>query len=230
MRVANAARMTEPRFMALSEPATVETLQLRNGHAIIPPIEILAMSTITEPKTYTPDDLMRMPDGNRYELVDGRLVERNVSALSSIAPETLLRQIGNYCEANLLAWVIGADCGYQCFPGHPRKVRKPDGSVVLRDRLSTEQLEEGFLTLPPDLAIEAVSPNDLAYEVEQKVEEYLGAGVCLVWVIYPTTRKIHIHRRDGSTAVVRSGDELAGEDVLPGFTCRVGDLFASVPA
>jgi Uma2 family endonuclease len=187
------------------------------------------MSTIAEPKTYTADDLLRMPDGDRYELVDGRLVELNVSALSSLIALELVARIRDHCKTHTPAWVFGADCGYQCFPGHPRKVRKPDGSVVLRERLAAEQLEAGFLTLPPDLAIESVSPNDLAYEVEQKVEEYLGAGVRLVWVIYPTTRKIHIHRRDGSTAVVRSGDELTGEDVLPGFTCRVGDLFAAVP-
>jgi Uma2 family endonuclease len=214
--------------MTLSEVPAIEKIH-RKGHTIIPPTEIRAMSTITEPKTYTPDDLLRMPDADRYELVDGHLVELNVSALASIVAEDLLRRIGNYCAANIPAWVIGADCGYQCFPGHPKKVRKPDGSVVLRERLTAEQLEAGYLTLAPDLAIESVSPNDLAYEVERKVEEYLGVGVRLVWVIYPVARKIHIHRRDGSTAVVRSGDELTGEDVLPGFACRVGDLFASVP-
>jgi hypothetical protein len=53
-------------------------------------------------------------------------------------------------------------------------VRKPDGSLIIRDRLPSEQLDEAFLTLPPDLAIEVVSPNDLAYEVEEKVEEYRG--------------------------------------------------------
>jgi Uma2 family endonuclease len=187
------------------------------------------MSTITEPRTYTPDDLLRMPDGDRYELVDGKLVEINVSALSSLVANKLLSRITVFCELNPLAWVFGADCGYQCFPRHPRKVRKPDGSVLLRDRLSVDQLGEGFLKLPPDLAIEAVSPNDLAYEVEEKVQEYLGAGVRLIWVIYPTTRTVHIHRGDRSTAVVQSGDELTGEDVLPGFVCPIDELFAAIP-
>jgi Uma2 family endonuclease len=187
------------------------------------------MSTIAEPKTYTPDDLLRMPDGDRFELVDGHLVELHVSLLSSLVAANLLRQIGNYCETHSPAWIFGADCGVQCFPGHPRKVRKPDVSLVLRDRLPAEQLDAGFLTLPPDLAIEVVSPNDLAYEVEEKVEEYLGAGVRLVWVVYPSTRTIHIHRGDGSTAVARSPDELSGEDLLPGFCCRVGEIFVAAP-
>jgi Uma2 family endonuclease len=188
------------------------------------------MSTIAEPRTYTPDDLLRMPDGDRYELIDGKLVEINVSVLSSLVAAQLLHRLTAFCEPNNLAWIFGADCGCQCFPGYPRKVRKPDGLLVLRDRLSTAQLDEGFLRIPPDLAIEVVSPNDLAYEVEVKVQEYLEAAVHLVWVVYPTTRTVHIHRSDGSTALIRSGGELTGEDVLPGFVCRVDDLFPALPA
>jgi Uma2 family endonuclease len=137
--------------------------------------------------------------------------------------------IRDHCRAHTPARIFGADCGYQCFPGHPRTVRKPDVSLVHRERLSAEQLTEGFLTLPPDLAIEVVSPNDLAYEVEEKVREYLEAGVRLVWVVYPPTRRVHIHRGDGSLAVARPSDDLDGEDVVPGFRCRVDDLFPALP-
>jgi Uma2 family endonuclease len=187
------------------------------------------MSTLTETKSYTPDDLLAMPDGDRYELVDGKLVELNVSALSSIVSARLLSQLSSFCEPNRVAWIFASDLGYRCFPGHPRKVRKPDVSLILRDRLPAEQLTEGFLTIPPDLAIEVVSPNDLAYDVEQKIQEYRMAGVRLVWVVYPTTRTIRIFRRDGSTAMVSSSDELSGEDLLPGFRCLTDDLFASLP-
>jgi Uma2 family endonuclease len=187
------------------------------------------MSTLTEPKTYTPDDLLRMPDGDRYALVDGRLEQLNVSAQSSLVAFELGSWIREHCKLQDLVWIFGADRGYQCFPRHPRKVRKPDVSLVLRDRLPAEQLEEGFLSLPPDLAIEAVSPNDSAYKVGQTVQEYLEAGVRLVWVIYPPTRTVHVHRRDGSSAVLRSDDTLNGEDVLRGFASRVGDLFATLP-
>jgi Uma2 family endonuclease len=187
------------------------------------------MSTLAETKTYTPDDLLAMPDGDRYELVDGNLVELNVSALSSQGAAKLLRMIGNYCEANTPAWIFGADCGYRCFPGHPGKVRKPDVSLIHSNRLPAEQLAEGFLTLPPDLAIEVVSPDDLAYEVEEKVREYQEAGVRLVWVVYPPTRTVHISRTDGSHTVARSSDELDGEDVVSGFRCRVDDLFSGLP-
>jgi Uma2 family endonuclease len=188
------------------------------------------MSTIAEPRTYTPDDLLRMPDGDRYELVDGHLVEINVSALSSLVAGRLLSRITVFCEPHALAWIFGADCSYQCFPRNPEKVRRPDVSLILRGRLPAEQLARGHLTLPPDLAIEVVSPNDLAYEVEEKVQEYLEVGVRLAWVGYPPTRTISIRRGDRSSTVAYANDALTGEDILPGFSCRVGDLFTSLPS
>lgn len=188
------------------------------------------MSTIEAgPKTYTPEDLLAMSEGDRFELVDGHLVERTVSALSSFVAFELGGRIRDHCRAHSPAWIFGADCGIQCFPGHPRKVRKPDVSLVRRERLPVEQLDEGFLTLPPDLVIEVVSPNDLAAEVEEKVQDYYQAGVRLVWVVYPTTRTVYIYRGDGSIAAARADDELDGEDILPGFRCRIAEIFPPLP-
>ena len=79
--------------------------------------------------------------------------------------------------------------------------------------------------IPPDLAVEVVSPNDLAYDVESKVVEYLDASVALVWVIDPEARTVRIYRRDGSISWLREHGELSGEEVLPGFQCRVAANF-----
>ncbi len=58
-----------------------------------------------------------------------------------------------------------------------------------KDSVSLEQLsDEGYCTIPPDLAVEVVSPNDLVAELDEKVEEYLRAGVKLVWVVHPDAR------------------------------------------
>jgi Uma2 family endonuclease len=73
--------------------------------------------------------------------------------------------------------------------------------------------------------VEVLSPNDIAYEVDAKVREYLAAGVRLVWVINPDGRTVTIHRPQGPGTVLHEQDELAGETVLPGFRCRIADLF-----
>jgi Uma2 family endonuclease len=187
----------------------------------------MATTTAT---TYTPDDLLTMPDGDRYELVDGQLVERSMGAESSFVAARLSRLVGNHNEDRQLGWVLGADCGYQCFPGQPLQVRKPDVSFVRFGRLPGERLPEGHVKIAPDLAVEVLSPNDLVYDTDQKIEDYLAAGVGLVWVVHPVSRTLLIYRADGSIQGLRQNDELSGEAVLPGFRCRVGDIFPPRPA
>src|SRR3954453_24160721 len=131
------------------------------------------MSAVAAKTTYTPTDLLAMPDEDRYELVDGSLVERKMGSLSSWVGGRLLHLISNFAEQNNLGWVWPADNGFQCFPDSPNTVRKPDVSLLRRGRLPGERLPEGYLRIPPDLAVEVISPNDLAYEIEEKIEEYV---------------------------------------------------------
>jgi Uma2 family endonuclease len=187
------------------------------------------MSTAVE-KTYTPEDLLAMPDRKDYELVDGHLVERHMGRLSSWVGGQVFYALTAFLRDHQLGWDWPADQGYACFPDAPGKVRKPYVSFIRRDRLPDALTSEGYTYIPPDLAVEVLSPNDLAYEVENKVLEYLNAGVALVWVINPEARTVHIHRGDGSVGWLREEDELGGEDVVPGFGCRVAVLFPAKPA
>jgi len=173
----------------------------------------------------TPAMLLEMPDGVNYELVDGHLVERNVSGLSSLVALEVGRRLGNHLESiGSPGWVFGTDLGYRCFADRPNKVRKPDVSYVPRDRVRLKELETGFLRIPPALAVEVVSPNDLAEDLQIKLKEYLAAGVRLVWIIYPRARSARAVGLDGVSAELGQDDSLDGRDVLPGFACRVGEL------
>lgn len=182
------------------------------------------MSVVTE-KTYTPEDLLSMPDRKNYELVDGQLVERTMSVLSSWVGTRMSHVLEGFLDDHPMGFVWGADLGYQCFPDDPKKVRKPDVSFIRAERLPEGLTSEGYQYIPPDLAVEVVSPNHLSYEVEAKVVEYLDAGVPLIWVIDPEQRTVRIHRRDGSVSWLREKDELSGEDVVPGFRCPVAAIF-----
>jgi Uma2 family endonuclease len=186
----------------------------------------MTMSTAAPQKRYTPEDLLRMPDGNRYELVDGDLVELDMSTWSSYVAGMAYVKVHAHAEANRLGWVFPEGTSYQSFPTAPGRVRRLDGSFIRADRLSVAQAaQEGHLTIIPDLAIEVISPNDLGYEIDAKVQECLTAGVRLVWVIYPESRTVCVYRPDEPGTILRENDVLDGEDVLPGFRCRVGDLF-----
>jgi Uma2 family endonuclease len=191
--------------------------------------------SIADTKTrYTPEDLLTMPDGDRYELVDGELVERNMSTWSSYVAGQLFYLLLTFCRPRKLGWVYPEGTSYECFPAEPGRVRKPDDSFIRLERLSVAQAQaEGHLQVHPDLAAEVVSPNDRYYEVEHKVQEWLRAGTQLVWVINPQTCRVRVYRADGSETTLRETDELSGENVVPGFRCRVSELFlapADVPA
>jgi Uma2 family endonuclease len=187
------------------------------------------MSTATAPpRELTPEDVLRMPDGKRCELVDGRLAEQEMSPKSSHVSTRLAAFLLYHCEPIGLAYVFSEN-GYTCFPGKPNQMRRPDVSCVRADRLAFDQIGEGYLLVRPDLAVEVISPNDRVYDLEEKLEDYRTAGIPLVWLIYPPSRRVRILHPEGPPTELGPDDELTGEDILPGFHCRVADLFAGLP-
>jgi len=172
---------------------------------------------------YTPEDLLKMPDGDKFELVDGRLVERSMGFRSPHVAGRLLFLVGQFDPEQELGWAFPADAGYRCFPNN--RLRRPDFSFVCIDRLSDDRTADGYITFAPDLAVEVISPNDVHYETDRKVQEYLDAGARLVWVLNPDVRTALVYRKDGSIAGLREPGELDGEDVLPGFRCPLASLF-----
>src|SRR5436309_10369305 len=135
------------------------------------------MSTAVTKTQYTPEDLLTMPDGDRYELVDGQLVERTMSLWSSYVAGKIHRKLGDHVEGAKAGWVLPEGAGYRCFPDEPGKVRRPDVSFIRKERMPLAQAStEGFITVAPDLAVEVVSPNDIAYELQGRVYAFLEAG------------------------------------------------------
>jgi Uma2 family endonuclease len=167
-------------------------------------------------------DDWNVPDG--YELVDGHLVEMPMGAESAFVGGELHRRLANHCVSNRLGWVLPSDTGYRCFPHRPRLLRKPDVSFVSEGRFSGNRPPRGDIRIAPDLAVEVISPNELAESIIEKVGDYLTAGVRLVWVVYPTAQVAVVYRKGGAPAWVSDQSELDGENVVPGFRCRLTDI------
>lgn len=182
------------------------------------------MSTITTPR-YTAADLLCMPDGDRFELVDGELLKAEMGGKSSWIAGRVFARVEAYA-ANRGGWAFPDNTAYQCFEIEADRVRRPDGSYVAPRRLPGGMIPEGHIPIPPDLAVEVISPNDVYYRVEQKVREYLEAGVRMVWLVNPDDRTVRVFSK-GQHISVQLGpdDDLTGDEVLPGFSCRVADLF-----
>jgi Uma2 family endonuclease len=175
-------------------------------------------------------DWARLEDEAGVEFVDGQILEKPVSVESVLVESKIQRLVGNYAEATRLGRVFTSAMGYRCYPEDPLKFRKPDVSFIREERFGKFKLDDGFITFPADLVVEVVSPNDTAYEIDDKVKEYLGHGFPLIWIVHPNTRTVIIRRADRSITLLYETDEITGESALPGFKCKVSEFFADLGA
>lgn len=173
----------------------------------------------------TAEDLFHMPDmGMKHELVRGELRSMAPAGVEhgNIGGElfVLLRQ---YAKLHDLGMVLGPDTGFY-LSRDPDNVRAPDVSFVRKARIPVLPVQK-FFPGAPDLAVEVVSPNDTVDELQEKIQDYLAHGVRLVWIIYPRTRTAEVHRPGQPPQHIPADGTLSGEDLLPGFECRVAELF-----
>lgn len=186
-----------------------------------------ALAEPRPPKLLSIDDFMALPDSIGHELVEGELTERKLmGALSDYVAVLIAARLVAFAVQRRAGHVFGSETTYRCFD-HPDTGRRADVSFIRTGRLPGEQIPESYLTIPADLAVEVVSPNDTAYEVEEKVALYLRHGFGEVWVVYPHTRTVKVHRI-GQPIVSRSDEQpLVGSGPLEGFSCPVRELFPS---
>jgi Uma2 family endonuclease len=175
-------------------------------------------------RRYTPEDLLALPDEKSYELVGGRLVERYSGARCSLVGGEIFVYLARFCDEHNLGIVWGSDNGYQCFPDDPYRVRRPDVSFVRTGRLPGDVSPQGWVEIPPDLAVEVVAPGERAEELESRLRDYRKVGVPLVWVIYPELRAVKVLRLGSPPLDLEEDDELSGEDIIPGFRCPLREI------
>ena len=170
-----------------------------------------------------------MPDdGYRYDLVEGELRKMSPpgSAHGYVAMEVSLR-LGEHVRCNKLGSVFAAETGFRIGRG-PDTVLAPDVSFVRKERLAVTGIPDEYYPEAPALVVEVVSPGDTAEEVDDKMRRWFAAGVELGWVIYPRGRTVTVYRGLDDIRVLSADDVLDGNSVVPGFSCRVRDLFSAL--
>ena len=132
----------------------------------------------------------------------------------------------NFVKPRRLGIVVGAETGF-LLARDPDHVLGPDVAFVRADRLPPQQERRRFLPLPPDLAVEVISPSDSARTVTDKVMDYLEHGVPLVWVVDPVRHTVTVWTADRTARMLGEADELDGGIVLPEFRTPVAAIFES---
>jgi len=183
------------------------------------------MPAIAE-KLITAEEFMNMPDpedGTEQELIRGRVISmplpQGPHGYSCASASGLVFQ---HSRTNRLGWVVANDTGV-VLERDPDTVRGPDVAFWSFERLP--KVPKGYIEIAPDLAVEVRSPGNTQRQILDKIKEYFFGGTKRVWVLDPEDRTVAIYYSPFEAKLLHEPAELDGEDILPGFRCKVADLF-----
>ena len=155
-----------------------------------------------------------------YEYVKGELIPMPpTSGEHGDISMSLVVFLGPYVRENQLGRVYTSDTGFKIGD----RFLIPDIAFVSTERLPDDRRKA--FSIPPDLAVEIVSPTDVLFRVFEKALTYLSGGTQLVWVIEPVAKTVTVYRSETDIKVLTREDTLSGEDVVEGFSCKVSQLF-----
>lgn len=189
----------------------------------VPPERVRLVPT---PGTATEQDAIDLDvhEDRLFELVDGTLVEKAMGFFEDRLGATLIFFIERYLEQNAIGFTVGSQAMTRFAPG---LVRMPDVSFIRWDRMPGGQVpRDPISAVPPDLAVEVLSPSNTRREMERKLREYFAAGVRLVWYVDPETRTVTEYTSPTQSRVLNDAQSLEGGDVLPGFSLSIAEWFA----
>ena len=169
----------------------------------------------------TVDQFLEQADTEGLELINGRVEKKPTSELTCFVGPLVMSALVDYSRTHG-GRAFQDDTEYRCFGD--RRLRKPDASWIAADRLSPLKARV-VLEIPPDLAVEVISPGDTIDGLDTKLDDYAAAGVRMVWIVKPLRRTVEIiDHTDGSRRLFAEADTLDGGSVLPGFARPVADL------
>lgn len=185
------------------------------------------MSTATT-QLLTAEEFFALPDpndGSKQELVRGKVVTmpgpdwEHGEVQVNIA--TLIKLYLRENPIGRVATESGAVTEKK-----PDTVRGPGVSYYSKERLPLDMRVVGYHVEVPDLCVEVMSPSNSLKQLKAKAKEYLFAGVQLVWLVDPEAKTVTIITEPLESRTLEPDAVLDGGDILPGFSCKVSDLFA----
>ena len=184
------------------------------------------MSTAVEavPDTESPD---------HYEVVDGQVVE--ILPMSAFASE-IANRLRDHLSAHALRTNSGRTRMDMMFrvpiPEDQKRAREPDLAFITFERWPRDRpmrYRGKPVDVIPNIVLEVVSPTDRAEAVLKKADEYLRAGVELVWVVFPVLRHLYAYTAPNvAPRLYTAADTIDGGTVLPDFSAPMAELFPTV--
>lgn len=169
----------------------------------------------------TEEEFMRLPDdGHKHELVNGEVKIVPASFEHNVIGAHIIALLTPYARGRGV--IASSQAGFRMTN---RNIRCPDVSYTQKARLTGGKPSKSFGDVAPDLCIEIISSSEDPKEMQQKLEEYFDSGARQVWHLYPETQRAIIYTSPTESTVKEANEEIDGGDILPGFRCRVAELF-----
>lgn len=185
------------------------------------------MTLWTAPEeTFTIEEFKRLPlEGRRWELRDGKVVQMEPHYFAAnVVTGHVLGLVWNHVEAHDLGWVLGPGCGFRLWPGR-ETVRVTDVSFTRHHRVPDRKEWNDFPRNAPDLTVEVLSSAERTASALDRIAMFLAAGTLRIWLVDPECRLITLFHPDRGPAVLSAGDTLCEDEVLPGFSVSVQEIF-----
>jgi Uma2 family endonuclease len=185
---------------------------------------MLDQVTLTKIKFISGEDLAEMGNLGRCELVEGRIVPMAPTGDEHGGVEVNIGAVlREFVRTHKMGKVRGGEVGIY-IRRNPDTVRGADVLFISNERYAQKK-SLSFLDVAPELIVEILSPHDSWSDVTQKLREYFAIGVLLVWVVDPPARTVYAYRSMTEIREFSEHDHLPGDEVLPGFSVKVAELF-----
>jgi len=164
-----------------------------------------------------------------YEVVDGQVVEKIVGAKQVEIAFKLAFALEWFARPKRLGRAI-TELIFRIDRVKDLQ-RRPDAAFISDAQWPTRRRapDVPVWDIVPELAIEVISPNNSAKEVQRKIHEYFKAGARRVWVVCPDESEVYDYSSPKRIQVLQLGDELDGGDLLPGFRLPLAAIFEDGP-
>jgi Uma2 family endonuclease len=167
-------------------------------------------------------------DERLYEVVNGERQELEwLGAFEAVLASALSYHLGHFALQQRLGLVVPETLFV--LDAQRNLKRRPDVAFVSYPRWPEDSVPRSEAwDVVPDLAVEVISPTNLAEEIDDKITDYFAAGVRMVWVLFPGSGRLYMYRSPEQVTGLDRSDELEGGDVLSGFRLPVSALFEAV--
>ena len=194
------------------------------------PSPSLSIADNLGPRPEEVDPIIPPPGDVFYEVVDGEVMEVPPMGTFEADIANLLAEMMNEYARPRASGRAFVEVLFRIDAGREIR-RQPDVAFVSASRWPAGKRapKASSWQVVPDIAVEVVSPSDLAVDLNRKIDDYFRAGVVHCWVIYPGTQQVYVYTSPTNVLILTPPDELDGGDVLPGFRIALDRLFNDDP-